>query len=671
MSINLTFLWHMHQPDYQNDGIMQMPWVFLHSIKDYYDMPWILSKYPNLKATFNITPPLIEQMELYIKYGVSRDKFLHLISLPLFHLGSSEREYIINICNSAQYDTMVKPLPRFEQLYKKSNYSDKELDELIVLFLLSWCGNYLRQEPYIANLIEQNGNYSHTQKIELIEYLISFIPKILPLYKDMQNSNQIEVSTTPKNHPILPLLVSMDNAIKANPNTTTPANAIPLVEDAKLQVREAIELYSKYFDKNPCGMWPAEGAVSEDTIGIYQNFGIEWIATDEAILFASLDDNSRDRLYQRYSYKGLSIAFRDHKLSDLIGFEYRYKLPQDASNDFIWQLSQIDNSKNRDVVVILDGENAWEFYQNNGYDFFCSLYEKLSSIDWCNCITMSQRAKLDSISLEKLTSGSWIYGNFDTWVGNEQKNEAWRLLFETQISYKRFKDKLSQEVQNRIEKHLLVAECSDWFWWYGDDHYTKFADSFDRLFRGHLINVYKLLSLSVPTVLYQPITANRANNDVIVYPKCYISPTIDGKMSSFYEWLGSGMVDEEKLYSTMDRVRGPVKRLYWGSDKSKQYIYLRFDGNMEWLIKTKLLILDRLNNQTLTVDFTNPYKIKGLTVAIGTIAELSISTALLNLKDKISLSIEIIEDEVTIQTLPGVGTISIDINENYANNWFV
>ncbi len=671
--LKLAFLWHMHQPDYRgSDGVMRMPWVFLHAIKDYYEMPWLLSRQNGIRATFNLTPPLIEQLTLYEKEGVGCDRFLSLLLKEPHELGSEEQEWVVKICKSSRFDTMVKPLPRFSELFGNSSYKDSELVELEVLFLLSWCGNYLRDNcDTVAGLLEKGSGFDGADKRDLIEALLGFIPSILPFYSELQKKGLISISTTPMNHPILPLLIDMKSAVVSNPKTKIPSNSIPLAEDAKEQVDRAVELYVELFGTPPRGFWPAEGAVDEESVRLYAERGIEWIATDEEILFKSTGEEDRGRLYRPYGFGGLKILFRDHPLSDLIGFAYRFKEAGVAAADFVSRLEGIAKRAGNAVVpVILDGENAWEFYENNGRDFFEKLYSKLERAEWCKTVTMEEASKERSSSLERLHPGSWIDGSFDTWVGHPQKNAAWELLFQTKADFKHHEGELDGDVKGEIEEHFLVCECSDWFWWYGDDHHTEYAEDFDRLFRGHLIEIYRLMELAVPSDLFVPIVADRDLRSLISEPKFPIHPVIDGKVSSFFEWLGSGMMDESAAFSTMEGARGPIERIYWGQDEA--HIYLRLDGDMGRLERgATVRIYTDSEEEPIALDTKRLPKRGYVKAALDKIVEISIDKRRFQGAGAVTLRMEIEIGTEAVQTLPGVYELRIDLGDDYSENWFV
>ena len=382
---------------------------------------------------------------------------------------------------------------------------------------------------------------------------------------------------------------------------------------------------------NPQAFWPAEGAVDEESIAIYKECGLSWIATDEAILFKSLEDETRSKLYKPYTFNGMTIGFRDHGLSDLIGFNYRFKSGHDASEHFMQVLEPIARENDdATLFVILDGENAWEFFENNAYDFFTALYQRFVETPWCKTVTMDEVSRLKNAgTLEKLAAGSWIHGNFDTWSGHSEKNRAWELIYQTRRDVDNYSGIISEEVAEKVKFHFLASQCSDWFWWYGDDHVTEFGLEFDTLFREHLISIYHLLHMHPPSDLFIPIIAHKSAVSFLLKPQSAISPLIDGKNTAFFGWLGCGSVDESKLYSTMDRVRGPIEKILYGHDD--QTVFLAFEGEMAKL-EMSSLVLEIIIEETgehlnFSMDTTKAYEDEGIELAMGERLEIGLSRA--------------------------------------------
>ncbi|MGB6020212.1 MAG: glycoside hydrolase family 57 protein [Sulfurimonadaceae bacterium] len=673
-SLNLCFFWHMHQPDYRgSDGVMSMPWVFLHAIKDYYEMPWLLSSHKGLKATFNITAPLIEQLNLYSD-PLQNDYFLSLWEAHPSQLEEEARAWLIKTCKSTQYETMIKPMAHFDELYHQEDLSDDELIDFEVVFMLAWCGNYLRQEnSLVKELFKKGEGYTQADKAHLLTTLCDFVATILPFYATLQKEGVISLSTTPYNHPILPLLLDVNNAKRANEHTPLPDNPMSLKEDAIEQVERSIALYEETFGCKPTGFWPAEGAVDEASVAIYKAHDLRWIATDEAILFKSLGSDDRTNLYKPYRYKDMSIGFRDHGLSDLIGFDYRFKSGHDASEHFMQALEPIAREQDDPTLfVILDGENAWEFFENNAYDFFTALYQQFLKTPWCKTVTMDEVSKLkNSGTLDTLAPGSWIHGDFNTWSGHPQKNRAWELIYQTRRDADNYTGTISKEVAEKITSHFLASECSDWFWWYGDDHVTEFAFEFDALFREHLITIYQLLKMQPPSDLFEPIITRKSSASFMLKPQAAISPSIDGKNSSFFEWLGSGCIDESKLYSTMERVRGPIEKIYYGHNDSA--VFMAFEGDITSLntASLELQVTVEETGEHLTFAMDRSRSDENAQLVVGERVELALSQEHFKAYNAVHLRFEIVEGSRIIQIMPGYGSLFIDLDEAYADNWFV
>jgi len=649
---------------------MKMPWVFLHAIKDYYEMPWLLSLYPGLKGTFNITPSLIEQLSLYSD-PLQNDYFLSLWERHPSLLDTAQKEWVIKICRSTQYETMVKKMDRFESLYHRKKYSDSDFIDLEVVFILAWCGSYLRQENEIVReLMAKKSGYTQLDKTRLLETLSRFIGTILPFYASLQERGIISVSTTPYYHPIMPLLIDMDNAIKADQNIPLPERALPLKEDALLHVQRSVELYAKTFGQTPKGFWPAEGAVDEASIHIYKEHGIKWIATDETILFRSNPKLERKDLYKPYLYNGVTIGFRDRELSDLIGFTYRFKPPRDAAEHFMRMVEKICLlQKDPTVFVIVDGENAWEFFEGNGFEFFTTLYTHLSTSKWCKTVTFDEVSASSHHPLQNVVAGSWIGGNFNTWVGHFQKNRAWELIYQTRRDVDHFSARISKEAAEKINDHFLKAECSDWFWWYGDDHPTDFGYEFDVLFRENLIAVYHFLDIPPPANLFEPIIVRRNLTPFWVKPQNTISPVIDGQYHYFFEWAGCGSVNEQKIYSTMEGMRGPIEMILYGYDE--KMLYLAFDGDFSNRSGLTLVIIIEETGQEFTFPLEHSLDTDQQKVALDERLEVALGRSYFSAHRVIHLRFELIRGDRIIQTMPGSGPLMIDFEESYTNNWFI
>ncbi len=505
----------MHQPYYKNllTGKVDVPWVRLHGIKDYLDMVLILKDYPQIRLTFNLAPCLIEQIEDYAQ-GTAQDKYLLLSYKPAEELTEEERQFVLDNFFQLYPKYGIAVHPRYYQLYLKKQtgqgFNTQELRDLQVWFNLAWFDPYFRRNVIeLKNLVKKGRLFNEEEKRTCLDKQLEILNQIVPAYKDYRASGQIEIITNPYYHPILPLLYNSKIAKEANSKAVLPKKIYNFPEDTQTQIESAVNFYRDRFGKQPDGMWPSEEAVSEHILAPIIQSGINWIITDEAMLFKSLGKKRRvtSRLYQPYQLKrgegGVNIVFRDRNLSDLISFVYHQLNPKKAVGDFISHLKNIDRHfkhKNPLVVVALDGENAWEYYKNDGWDFLSLLYQKLSESDFLKTTTVSEYLSNFPAQnkLAYLKAGSWVNGNFNKWIGSRLKNKAWEYLTAA-------REELKQSpvgINNLAWKQIFIAEGSDWFWWYGDTD----DKTFDELFRMHLSNFYHLIDKTAPEELNSAIT---------------------------------------------------------------------------------------------------------------------------------------------------------------------
>ena len=601
----IAFLWHMHQPYYRDPftGIYRLPWVRLHGTKDYLDMAAVLGDYPEIKQTFNLVPSLIEQILDYTD-NKATDVFLDATRKRVSELTDADKIFILGNFFLANWDTMIKPFPRYFELLVKRGlrvsrsdldrtikyFSKNDFLDLQVLFNLSWIDPMFKnRDAFLSHLVTKGKDYTGDEKDLLMEKQAAILREIIPTYKALSDRGQIEVSTTPFYHPILPLLWDTDIARMPVPDIHLPKRRFSHPEDARHQIRTALAYFEQIFGFRPSGMWPSEGSVSEDVVKAIRAEGIQWIATDEDILSRSLGEGLRGPsgsvlnpsvLYSVYEFSGLSMIFRDHKVSDLLGFVYSGWDPRSAASDLIAKLDEIRGSlttmEPHIVPIILDGENAWEYYQNDGHDFFRYLYEDLSRTERFKTTTVSDFLKTQQRRkrLEHLAAGSWIYANFNVWIGHEEDNTSWDYLTETREYLETFQKTHPGKNLDSAWKSLYVAEGSDWNWWYGPEHETANAIEFDQIYREHLANVYRSLELPAPPELSHPIV-KIYRGGIQTPPAGPISPTINGVVDSYFEWLGAGVYRVDQRSGSMHGKRTLVKEVYYGRDDTA--VFLRID----------------------------------------------------------------------------------------------
>ncbi len=623
----ISFLWHMHQPYYKDPftGLYRLPWVRLHGSKDYLDMVDILSEFTSIKQTFNFTPSLLEQMTDYAERH-ALDRCLMLSMKKASELDNEDRVFMLQNFFLANWEYMIKPFPRYYELLMKrgfhlvsseikrmaSYFSDREFLDLQVLFNLCWIDPVFRKrDPFLSMLVEKGRDFTEEEKLILLDRQIDLLKAIIPRYREMAAAGRIELSVSPFYHPILPLLCDTNVANMALPDISLPKKRFAHSEDARQQIRMGIEYFERIFGYRPAGMWPPEGSVSEEALKLISAEGIKWTATDEDILSISigrpLRDSSRNAvdphaLYSAHLYEGVSMIFRDHILSDLIGFEYARWDPKTAAEDFTNRLIHIWRTvpKNRPhlVSIILDGENAWEYYRNDGHDFLRYLYQGLSKEERLITTTVSEYLNIAGPGnhLSKIHAGSWIYANFAVWIGHEEDNTAWDYLTQTRQDLRSFQGMYPDRNLSDAWKALYISEGSDWNWWYGDEHTTENQKDFDELFRLNLMKIYREIGREVPAYLFSPVLREDRRIMPSVIVRGFIEPKIDGIVTSYYEWHQGAHLDARKAGGSMHKSESILSTLYYGFNK--EFLFLRLDGTLPFR--------EIIEGLSLSVDVTKP-----------------------------------------------------------------
>ena len=547
--LDLVFLWHMHQPDYRDraTGEFAMPWTYLHALKDYTDMAAHFERHPAVRAVVNFVPVLLDQIDDYVGQfacGVFRDPLLRLLAAgDLQALTRDERHTLLDACFRCNHATMLTPFPHYQRLHalytSLAHEGDAALDylsgayfsDLLTWYHLAWTGETLRREsPLLAELMAKGEGFDAADRQRLLTLIGETLGALIPRYRALQARGQIELSATPYAHPLAPLLLDFKVADESQPNAPLPqAGHYPGGRERVLQhLDRAGKSHTARFGAPPVGLWPAEGAVSTAFVRVMAERGCRWIATGENVLNNSLrgaPPGAAYRPWQLTEAPGLSLFFRDDRLSDMIGFEYAKWHGRDAAADFVRQLETIAQTAPADAVpvvsVILDGENAWEYYPYNGFYFFEDLYgllEKHPTIQTCTYDTvLAGAAPVSPATLPRLTAGSWVHGTLATWIGDTAKNHAWDLLCAAKQSYDQViaSGRLSPEEAAAADAQLAICESSDWFWWFGDYNPAESVIGFDRLYRRNLASLYCCLHLSPPAQLELPISTGRTDHTVV------------------------------------------------------------------------------------------------------------------------------------------------------------
>lgn len=551
--LHLILCWHMHQPDYREylQGEYVLPWTYLHAMKDYTDMAFHLEQHPQARAVVNFVPILAEQLQDYqqqFQSGRIRDPLLAMLGREdLDRLDEQERLHILDSCFKSNHTKMLQPYRAYQHLFDMQRLleghgrenvtylSGQYLADLLVWYHLVWMGESVRRSSeLVARLMTKGSQFSYAERRELFDLIGALIAEILPRYRKLAECGQIEISTTPYNHPIMPLLLDFTAARESEPDAPLPQAAQYPGGRSRVHAHlsNAVESHKQNFGAEPHGMWPSEGGVSRLTLKLLSEHGCEWTATGQAVLANSLrremNDNplpgSSGYLYKPYLVetggKPIYCFFRDDHLSDKVGFEYAKWRGDDAAADFVHQLEEIlHHAPGTDepvVTVILDGENAWEYYPYNAYYFLSELYSKLEehpairTTTFHECVQSLEDpdTRVTPSKLQQMVAGSWVYGTFSTWIGSPDKNRGWDLLCEAKRSYDivMASGRLDAEEMRLATIQLADCEGSDWFWWFGDYNSAMSVASFDHLFRRNLSNLYRLLKLNPPLELQHVIS---------------------------------------------------------------------------------------------------------------------------------------------------------------------
>ncbi len=610
--LDVVIVWHMHQPYYKDPlkNEYALPWTYLHGIKDYFDMPAIVEDTPGAKAVFNLVPSLIEQLLEYAS-GDAVDPFLEKGKAAPSGMSLDDRIFLLENYFSANRQHMIEPSRRYlELLYmagegkpgsaaeRVRHFREQDLLDLQVLFFLAWTGDAARRRyPAFAELVAKGENFTAADKELLFATQREVLQAIIPLYRRLHDEGRIELSVSPYYHPILPLLCDIRSARTAMPRAPLPDASFRHPEDARAQIRRGVSYFREIFGFTPTGMWPPEGSVSNESLTIIAGSGIRWIATDEEILEKSMDGGlgaGKERLYRPWRYSSsqgeVGAFFRDHQLSDLIGFTYSQWEAGRAVADLCGRLNAIKSrlgGEGRVVPIILDGENAWEYYPGNAYDFLQRMYKGIAgsaTLRLTTCSEVLKETRFDG-RLHSVFPGSWINGNFGIWIGHPEENLAWGLIAHARAAAVSSNPLVAAALESgepspdvtaeRICRSLYAAEGSDWFWWYGDDHFSPHSDRFDRLFRQHLMNIYRLLGQNSPRELLEPIKKKNPAG-LIREPAAFIDPEINGRISDYFEWLAAGLYDLTRQGSAMHSSDRMLQSFYYGYNGSS--FFIRIDG---------------------------------------------------------------------------------------------
>ncbi len=608
--LRVIVLWHQHQPFYKDlvTGEYRLPWVRLHALKDYYGMVKLLDEFPNVHQTFNLVPSLMTQIQDYVS-GTAQDPFLKVAAKPAKDLSANERRFALQYLFQANPVNMIGRYPRYRELWERFRgagdsperaekyFQAQDFTDLQVLSQIAWFDEFFLDDPDIAALIKKGHGFSLADQAFVIAHQGALVGEVLPAHAAAAQQGRIEISTSPFYHPILPLVCDTNMGAVSTPGLPLPQNNFRHPEDAREQLRRGLELHQRVFGVQPVGVWPSEGSVSEEVLTIAQSLGVKWMATDEGVLGRSLGINfardgegrlaapSAEKLYTIHRFeKGttqMHLIFRDHTISDLVGFVYSGMPAQDAANHLIHNIKQaaqpvLNQGRDAVVSVILDGENAWEYYPRSGREFLRRFYDKLQHEPGIEAVTVSEAIvrHRDFGKLTSLVPGSWINANFNVWIGAPEDNRSWDYLYHARNFYAGAAGRATEAQRKLALEELFIAEGSDWNWWYGPEHHSANDREFDELYRKHLSNVYQALGAIAPDYLAQPISAAETRPEYTPQTS-YIHPHINGDMVRYFEWMGAAVHTADHRASAMHGKQFLVDCVHTGIDET--YVYGRLD----------------------------------------------------------------------------------------------
>jgi alpha-amylase/alpha-mannosidase (GH57 family) len=612
-ALRVIILWHQHQPFYKDlvTGEYRLPWVRLHALKDYYGMVKLLDEFPNVHQTFNLVPSLITQIQDYVA-GTAYDPFLKVAAKPAKDLQASERRFALQYLFQANPVNMIGRYPRYHQLWElfrgagdsaeraEKYFQAQDFTDLQVLSQIAWFDEFFLDDPDIAALIKKGHGFSLEDQAFVMARERALLGDVLPAHAAAAKQGRIEISTSPFYHPILPLVCDTNMGAVSTPGLALPQNRFRHPEDAREQLRRGLDLHEHVFGVRPVGVWPSEGSVSEEVLGIAQSLGVKWMATDEGVLGRSLGMNfardgeghlspqTAEQLYSIHRFESgateMHLIFRDHTISDLVGFVYSGMPPQDAASHLIHNIKQAAQpllNRGRDAVVsvILDGENAWEYYPRSGREFLRRFYDQLQREPGWQAVTVSEAIarQSDFGRLTSLVPGSWINANFNVWIGAPEDNRSWDHLYHARTFYAEAAGRATEAQRKLALEELFIAEGSDWNWWYGPEHHSANDREFDELYRKHLSNVYQALGATAPDYLAQPIGGAETRPEFTPQTS-YIHPRINGDMVRYFEWMGAAVHTADHRAGAMHGKQFLADCVHAGIDENNVYGRLDFAG---------------------------------------------------------------------------------------------
>ena len=721
--VHLMVLWHMHQPQYRDPatGRYVLPWTRLHALKDYWGMVRVLEEFPRVHATFNVVPSLGAQLEEYAS-GKFDEPWFATAFRAAKELTTEDKSEILTRAFQVNYDHLLARWPRFIELHQwvhaqgheraKQSLGERDWRDLQLLSQLAWMDEeYLASDPVVSRLARKGTDFTEKDKQDLCAKQFELLGRVLPEYRCAASTGQVEISATPFYHPILPLLCDSDIARVSNPGTPLPTPAFRHPEDAREQLLRARRYHERVFGRAPDGLWPSEGSVSEQALSIAAELGFKWFATDEGVLGHTLRagfgrdaagvPSNAEKLYSplrvRAGGREMVGFFRDHYLSDLVGFVYSRMNAGAAAEDLHNRIRAIGErvqiGRPLTVSLILDGENAWEYYPGNGREFLRQFYRRIENDPDIRALTASEAvaAAGEIPTNHGIFPASWINANFDVWIGSGEDVTAWDHLRRARDFYgqqvecaaKGFPRAPTPEQLAASYEALLGAEGSDWCWWYGPEHSSANDAEFDAFYRKLLTEVYLALGAEAPDVLAEPIK-RQPERALILPPSSHLHVKVDGRESTYFEWMGAGLYSADRRSSAMHGRLLLLHELRYGFDEER--FHLRVDVFAEALAELRdaeFRITLRAEQELRVVVRLEEGRVSGylvesrdlcllgpdevVKVACDKILEVSVAKEMfiLGKRKSVSLGVAIWEGGLPVDLLPAEGLLEIQLGEEH------
>ncbi len=698
-----------------------LPWTRLHALKDYWGMVRVLEEFPRVHATFNVVPSLGAQLEEYAS-GKFDEPWFATAFRAAKELTTEDKSEILTRAFQVNYDHLLARWPRFIELHQwvhaqgheraKQSLGERDWRDLQLLSQLAWMDEeYLASDPVVSRFSLKETDFTEKDKQDLCAKQFELLGRVLPEYRCAASTGQVEISATPFYHPILPLLCDSDIARVSNPGTPLPTPAFRHPEDAREQLVRARRYHERVFGRAPDGLWPSEGSVSEQALSIAAELGFKWFATDEGVLGHTLRagfgrdaagvPSNAEKLYSplrvRAGGREMVGFFRDHYLSDLVGFVYSRMNAGAAAEDLHNRIRAIGErvqiGRPLTVSLILDGENAWEYYPGNGREFLRQFYRRIENDPDIRALTASEAvAAAGEIPTNNgIFPASWINANFDVWIGSGEDVTAWDHLRRARDFYgqqvecaaKGFPRAPTPEQLAASYEALLGAEGSDWCWWYGPEHSSANDGEFDAFYRKLLTEVYLALGAEAPDVLAEPIK-RQPERALILPPSSHLHVKVDGRESTYFEWMGAGLYSADRRSSAMHGRLLLLHELRYGFDEER--FHLRVDVFAEALAELRdaeFRITLRAEQELRVVVRLEEGRVSGylvesrdlcllgpdevVKVACDKILEVSVAKEMfiLGKRKSVSLGVAIWEGGLPVDLLPAEGLLEIQLGEEH------